>query len=75
MRRVRRVAVVLALVTALMMAFAPAGNAQLPFCSSGADFGEFHSTLARAGGVGGEGHKPGVHQGFSVCVAQTGHHP
>ncbi|MDX1469691.1 MAG: hypothetical protein R3258_10155 [Acidimicrobiia bacterium] len=38
------------------------------FCESGRIFGAFHSQLAQAGAIGGDGHKPGSHHGFAACI-------
>ncbi|OLS29289.1 MAG: hypothetical protein HeimC2_01370 [Candidatus Heimdallarchaeota archaeon LC_2] len=36
--------------------------------SSGHEYAKHHiSALAKSGGLGNDGHKPGAHNGFSVC--------
>ena len=68
--------VVLVLVIALV-AVVPAFAHTAPPCNdtdgdgspSGAEYAAHHiSALAKIGGLGNDGHKPGAHQGFSLCL-------
>ncbi len=68
MKRVRRTLVVLALMAAMVVTFAPIASAHPDFCVSGSEFGAFHSATAQVGGIGGEGHIPGGHRGFALCT-------
>jgi len=44
----------------------PAGaGGHAPAHGKGCGFGEFHSSLAKAGNIGGDGHIPGSHRGAS----------
>lgn len=62
----------------LLSAAAPAGASQVAGpCNdsdgdgrpSGREYAAHHiSTFARAGRLGNEGHKPGDHRGFSLCL-------
>lgn len=64
--------VVIALVAAVP-AFAhtapPCNDADGDGSPSGAEYAAHHiSALAQEGGLGNDGHKPGAHQGFSLCL-------
>ena len=65
------------LIMILMMIFAlpvsahnvgPCNDADGDGSSSGREYAEHHiSDVAKSGGMGNDGHKPGSHKGFSVC--------
>ena len=70
---------IISLVVAMMLIMALAGSAlahAAPPCNdadgdgspSGREYAKHHiSALAKVGGLGNDAHKPGSHQGFSVC--------
>jgi len=74
----RRVVTVCLLVIVVLALWVPAASAQLAGpCDdsdgdglpSGREYAQHHiSAFAKAGMLGGEGHIPGSHQGFSVCL-------
>ena len=70
----RRIALVMALALVLVMAFATVASAHgAPPCNDSgepgnSDYAQHHiSFLAKEGGLGNDGHKPGSHRGFSLC--------
>ena len=78
----RRVALVVATLSLLMVTMVPAVSAHpLPPCNngtvnvgsvaagaSGALYAKHHiAALAKVGGLGNDAHKPGSHMGFSLC--------
>ncbi len=70
----RRIALVMALALVLVLAFASVASAHNagPCNDSGepgnSDYAIHHiKAAAQAGALGNDGHKPGTHQGFSVC--------
>jgi hypothetical protein len=77
MRRV----LVLAAAAAAMFSLAGGSGAQAPPCNdadgdgspSGQEYAQFHVTaLAHEGMLGAGGHKPGEHNGFSLCDPSGG---
>jgi hypothetical protein len=74
---VRRIVVLSTLVLAVMASPVPTAGAQAPPCNdtdgdgapSGREYATHHvSAMAREGMIGGGGHIPGSHQGFSLCL-------
>ena len=66
------VIVMLVALTAVVPAFAhaaaPCADSDGDGASSGREYAEHHiSFLAKQGLLGGDGHVPGAHQGFSLC--------
>ena len=77
----RRIIVVSTLVLAVMASAVPTAGAQAPPCNdtdgdgapSGHEYATHHvSALATEGMIGGGGHIPGSHQGFSLCLGVHG---
>lgn len=74
LRKVLLVALVLLIA---LVAVLPAAAHSAPPCNdsdgdgspSGREYAAHHiSSLAKEGGLGNDGHKPGSHQGFSLCL-------
>ena len=66
----KRIAVILVTVMATMaLAMGASAEApQGPCDGDGKAYGTHHIAFqAKTGGIGGDGHVPGTHQGFSVC--------
>lgn len=71
----RRIVVSLMLTLIGLMVFASTAIAASPCndtnddgLSSGMEYAHYHiAELAKVGGLGNDGHKPGSHHGFSVC--------
>jgi hypothetical protein len=77
----RRIAILVLLVLALMLVAMPAAQAQQPPCNdadadgapSGFEYATHHvSALANEGMLGAGGHIPGSHRGFSLCLGVHG---
>lgn len=75
----RRYAVLVLVIAVLMVMAIPAAFAHVaPPCNdtngdgmpSGHEYAQHHiSAMAKEGMLGNDGHKPGSHRGFSVCLA------
>ena len=74
----RYVVLMLVIAVFLIMAIPAAFAHTAPPCNdtngdgmpSGQEYAQHHiSALAKAGALGNDGHKPGAHHGFSVCLA------
>jgi hypothetical protein len=73
----RKVMIVVLVVLVALVAVMPAAAHSAPPCNdadgdgspSGLEYATHHvSELAKAGGLGNDGHKPGAHKGFSLCL-------
>jgi hypothetical protein len=74
----RRIVVLLLVIAVVMVMAVPAAFAHMaPPCNdtnadgspSGHEYAQHHIVpMAKAGALGNEGHKPGAHRGFSVCL-------
>ena len=74
----RRIVVMCAVILGVMVSAVPAARAQgAPPCNdadgdgspSGREYATHHiSAMAKEGMIGGGGHIPGSHQGFSLCL-------
>jgi hypothetical protein len=69
----RRIRTLIVLASAILMTLAmaiPASADQRGPCSGdGRDYAQHHiKPLATGGHLGNDGHKPGAHQGFSICL-------
>lgn len=71
--RKRLATVLIAVLASMSLAVGASAHSAHPCNDSGdpgnSDYAKHHiSVLAKAGGMGNDGHKPGAHQRFSLCL-------